>query len=496
MSPQRLPFDPDRVRTPSAKTPPKGPLTVSQITALVQNAIQSALPGTVHVVGEISNFKRHDSGHLYFTLKDNTSELSCVMWRSDAARLRFDPHDGLEVIASGTLDVFERAGRYQLYARRLQPKGIGELELAFRRLCENLKRQGLFDPAHKKKLPPFPTRIAIVTSPTGAAVADIIRTLDRRFPGLHLLVYPVRVQGNGAATEIAEAIRLINANGERLGGIDLIITGRGGGSLEDLWAFNEESVARAIFASAIPVISAVGHEVDLTVADLVADVRAATPTAAAELAVSERNEWIDELTTLTGRIKRATQNHKNLSASRLVAATSKPLLRNPLDLVHRREQILDELTYRMTRYKSARIHATRQRIDRAEAIIRHIAPHAYLSRIAGNLREVVYRLNWAIHKQKHDADQKLQRLAETIPTIASHRFDLARGKVGSLKTVLTAVSHKSVLQRGFSITRLKKDRTVVRSVKNLTDRRRLITQLTDGEIESETVNVHQMELFD
>ncbi len=282
----RQPFNPDLVKVPDDEKHRYGtePISVSQLTAMVKRAIEETLPSTLHVVGEISNFKRHSSGHLYLTLKDRASELSCVMWRSAAAKLPFGPEDGLEVIATGRVEVFERSGRYQLYIRKLEPRGVGALELAFRQLRERLSDAGLFAEKHKRPIPRYPRRIAIVTSPTGAAIADMLRTIKRRYPCVHILVHPVRVQGPGAAQEIAAAIRRVNACAERLGGIDSMIVGRGGGSLEDLWPFNEETVARAIHASRIPIISGVGHEVDVTIADLVADVRAATPTAAAELA--------------------------------------------------------------------------------------------------------------------------------------------------------------------------------------------------------------------
>ncbi len=498
MSSQRPAFNPDLVKAPEAKkkTPLKGPLTVSQVTAIVQRAILDAVPATIHVVGEVSNFKRHSSGHLYFTLKDNSSELSCVMWRSDAARLKFDPENGLEVIASGAVEVFERAGRYQLYTRKLEPKGVGALDLAFRQLCEKLKQEGLFDHNTKKPLPPFPTRIAIVTSPTGAAIADMIRTIQRRYPCVHVLVHAVRVQGETAAGEIASAIRSINRNSKNLGGIDLMIVGRGGGSIEDLWAFNEEVVARAIFASHIPVISAVGHEVDFSVADLVADVRAATPTAAAELAVPELEEVAAGLTGLARRIARATQTHAELATTRVNGAAQKAPLKNPLDLIRRREQILDELEHRMTRTESTQLHDLRKRIENVETTVQRIAPHAYLAKTGGALRDASYRLRWAIDGRMRDAFQKLRHLALTLPATTSHRFDLSREKVRTAETVLGAVSHKSVLGRGFSITRIKKGGKVLRSVKDLTDRQRLITHLADGDVETETVNINQMELFD
>ncbi|MGB2985068.1 MAG: exodeoxyribonuclease VII large subunit, partial [Phycisphaerae bacterium] len=314
----RQPFNPNLIQAPAGERPGAagGPLTVSQVTALVKQAIESALPSTIHVVGEISNFKRHSSGHLYFTLKDRFSELGCVMWRSAAATLKFKPADGLEVIATGTVEVFERTGRYQLYVRRIEPRGVGALELAFRQLCEKLSKEGLFDERHKQPLPAYPERMVLVTSPTGAAVADMLRTIERRFPCVQVFVFPVRVQGPGAASEIAAAIRRVNANSTALGGVDVMIVGRGGGSLEDLWPFNEEVVARAIHASRIPIISAVGHEVDVTIADLVADVRAATPTAAAELAVPVLEEVLAGLAAHESRLSRAVRAKIDILATR------------------------------------------------------------------------------------------------------------------------------------------------------------------------------------
>ena len=238
------------------------------------------------VRGEISNYKLYPSGHHYFTLKDGEGALRCVMFRGDAASLRFRPQNGMQVIAAGRVTVFPRDGQYQLYCARLTPEGAGDLHVAFEQLKEKLLREGLFDRSRKKPIPRFPGRIALVTSPAGAAVRDMLRILKARWPMAQVRVLPVRVQGEGAAEEIAGAIRWCCQTGSA----DLIITGRGGGSMEDLWAFNEEVVARAIYEADIPVISAVGHEPDVTIADFVADLRAATPSNAAELAVPDQNE--------------------------------------------------------------------------------------------------------------------------------------------------------------------------------------------------------------
>ena len=271
--------------------------TVSQITDVIKAELESAFP-FVWVEGEISNFKRAPSGHLYFTLKDERSQLQAVMWRSGARLVRFDLKDGLKVICRGRVTVYEARGQYQLIAEVIEPKGKGALQLAFEQLKEKLRAEGLFDPQRKKKLPLFPKKVGIVTSPRGAAIVDILRTLGRRFARLHIVIYPARVQGEGAAEEIVEGLDYLSRQPD----IDVIIVGRGGGSIEDLWAFNEEKVARAIFRSPIPVISAVGHEVDFTIADFVADIRASTPSVAAEIVIKEEQALLDRVGGLRQRL--------------------------------------------------------------------------------------------------------------------------------------------------------------------------------------------------
>lgn len=271
--------------------------TVSELTRLVKTELENAFP-MLWVEGEISNFHRHHSGHLYFTLKDEISQLRTVMFRSDAKRVPFELKDGLQVVARGRINVYEPRGEYQLVVELLEPKGKGALQLAFEQLKEKLQKEGLFDPARKKKLPLLPKKVGVVTSPRGAAVVDIIRTLERRFARLHILLYPVKVQGEGAAEEIVEGIDYLG----KLPGIDVMIVGRGGGSIEDLWAFNEEKVARAIFRCPIPVISAVGHEIDFTIADFVADIRASTPSVAAEIVIKEEESLRERIENLEKRL--------------------------------------------------------------------------------------------------------------------------------------------------------------------------------------------------
>ena len=271
--------------------------TVSEITRLVKLEVENAFP-LLWVEGEISNFRSYPSGHIYFTLKDEQCQLQAVMWRTNVRLLKFDLKDGLKVICRGRVSVYEARGQYQFMADLIEPKGKGALQLAFEQLKEKLRAEGLFDPKHKKPLPLLPKKVGIVTSPRGAAIIDILRTLERRFARLHILIYPAKVQGEGAADEIVEGIDYFGRQPD----IDVLIVGRGGGSIEDLWAFNEEKVARAIFRSPIPVISAVGHEVDTTIADFVADIRASTPSVAAEIVIKEEQALVDRIDGLHRRL--------------------------------------------------------------------------------------------------------------------------------------------------------------------------------------------------
>lgn len=515
----RAPFNPDRVRVPAETAAlGGGSLTVSQLTALVKRAVEGALPATVHVVGQMSNLKRHSSGHLYFTLKDGGSELSCVMWRSAAEAMKFAPQDGLEALATGTVEVFERAGRYQLYVRRLEPRGVGALELAFRQLREKLEKEGLFDPARKRPLPRFPRRMAVVTSPTGAAISDIVRTMHRRFPCVSIFVYPVRVQGAGAAEEIAAAIRRINANSVALGGVDVMIVGRGGGSLEDLWAFNEEVVARAIFASDIPVVSAVGHEVDVTIADLVADVRAATPTAAGELVVPTLEEVVGRILAVRARLERAASSRNALGRARFRAIEHRATFREPLSIVRRRDLSLDEAMERLTKRMERRASGARRRLDRCAPSLQRIAPHRYLLVMTERLRHRVARLRrnavvraavertrfevvrdrWeAVSPRRRAAvmQERIRSLAKSLPVLLGHVFRLCDARLAAAEQRLEGVSPRSVLARGYSVTWRAKGRKLVRSLRDVDDGERVVTRVEDGEFESEVVGLRQLELF-
>ncbi|HID23678.1 MAG TPA: exodeoxyribonuclease VII large subunit [Planctomycetaceae bacterium] len=335
--------------------PPPEIKTVSQITRELKNLVETHFP-TVWVEGEVSNCTRAASGHVYFTLKDEFAQLRAVIWRSTAARFPFELQDGLHVIAAGPIEVYQPRGTYQLIVQQLLPRGLGALELAFRQLQEKLAAEGLFDAERKRPLPRFPRRIALVTSPTGAAVRDIVQVIMRRWQAVDIVVVPVPVQGEGAAEQIAAALRRI----PRLPQVDLVITGRGGGSLEDLWPFNEEVVARAIFECPIPVISAVGHEIDVSIADLVADRRALTPSEAGELAVPLRSEVEADLRRLRDRLVHGLRQRAERARLTLDAIASRRIFTHPRQRIHDLTTRLDELSEAMRRAVERRAAAARQ----------------------------------------------------------------------------------------------------------------------------------------
>lgn len=289
--------------------------TVSQLTSSIKIVLEDSFQN-IWIEGEVSNLDKPSSGHFYFTLKDDKSELKCVFFKSSNEKIKFEMKDGMQILCSGRISIYEKRGVYQLYVTKAEPKGVGALQLAFEQLKERLFKEGLFDKAHKKEIPLLPERIGIVTSTTGAAIRDILHVLDKRFSNIEVVINPVKVQGDGAGKEIASAIEEFNA----LKNVDVMIIGRGGGSLEDLWAFNEEIVARAIYNSEIPIISAVGHEIDWTISDFVADVRAPTPSVAAEIVVLKKSELLDRLDEI-----------------------EKKIMSFPADIVKGHEQRLDEI---------------------------------------------------------------------------------------------------------------------------------------------------------
>ncbi|MBN1404962.1 MAG: exodeoxyribonuclease VII large subunit [Candidatus Omnitrophica bacterium] len=312
--------------------------TISELTKEIRFSLEGSF-SSIWVEGEVSNFIRHSSGHCYLSLKDAESVLACVIFKDAADALSFKIEDGMKLVCFGRISVYNKRGQYQLYIEQAQPKGIGALQLAFEQLKNKLKKEGLFDAEHKKPLPLLPSRIGVVTSPTGAAIRDILNIIDRRFPNMHIILYPVKVQGGGAKEDIKEAIEVFN----RLNNVDVLIVGRGGGSMEDLWAFNEEIVARAIYNSKIPVISAVGHEIDFTIADFVADLRAPTPSAAAEIVAGKKQDFLDNIENLKQRLKIVLLSQKDSVEQKLKSLRERYAFKQPKILIQQYHQRLDEI---------------------------------------------------------------------------------------------------------------------------------------------------------
>lgn len=353
------------------------PLSVSELNARIKGLIESdPVLGSVYVRGELSNYKVYPSGHHYFTLKDAESSLRCVMFRSAASKLRFRPESGMRVTAWGRVAVYPRDGAYQLYCEGLMPEGAGDLQVAYEQLKAKLADEGLFDPAHKKSIPRYPERIAVITSSAGAAVHDIIRVLRKRWPVAKVVLLPVRVQGVEAPPEIAGALRY--ANKYRVA--DVIITGRGGGSIEDLWAFNDERVARAIYASELPVISAVGHEPDVTIADFVADLRAATPSNAAELVAPDMSELRDALRSAAARLDQAVDRGLSQRRAALTELSSRRVMQSPTGFIDQRRLELDSIRLRLDAAATGRLNRERQEFARLAAKLDALSPLKVLGR--------------------------------------------------------------------------------------------------------------------
>lgn len=350
---------------------------VSQINEYIKARFDAdELLNALFIRGELSNYKVYPSGHHYFTMKDANGALRCVMFRYSAQRLRFRPENGMKVIAMGRISVFPRDGAYQLYCEDLMPDGAGDLHVAFEQLKAKLEAEGLFDPAHKKPLPAYPHRIAIITSGAGAAVMDMLRILARRYPLSKVMILPVRVQGVEAPAEIAGAIRYAN----RYQLADVIITGRGGGSLEDLWAFNDERVARAIYASEIPIVSAVGHEPDVTISDYVADVRAATPSNGAELVAPDQQELRRRLSQLSARMGGAMEKKLTLSRRALDELAKKRVLQSPMHYIEDKRLALDYVQRRLVAASQQQLAGKKQRFIALTAKLDAMSPLKVLAR--------------------------------------------------------------------------------------------------------------------
>jgi exodeoxyribonuclease VII large subunit len=439
------------------ESPERKVVSVGDLTRRIKRSVEDAIRH-VWVAGEISNYRPASSGHVYFTLKDEESQIPCVLWRSSSQRLRFRPEDGMEVVAFGRVEVYVPHGKYQLIVDDLEPRGVGSLQLRFEQLKERLQREGLFDPARKRPLPFLPRKIALVTSPTGAAVQDMLRTIRARCPNVDVLVYAVRVQGEGSAQEIAAAIGHLNLS---IPDLDVMIVGRGGGSIEDLWAFNEEVVARAIHASRIPVVSAVGHETDTTISDFVADVRALTPTDGAVKAVPKLEDLLLALDDLEMKVKRSLSTRAQLARSALDALAGGRALGRIEELPARLGERLDELRERLDQAARQAARPLRDRLDLLRASL-----HADLPRMADGARQRVGHLDEVLGSH-------MRRAAET----AIARLRQAEGK-------LEALSPVAILGRGYSITRLESTNGILRDATQAKPGDRLLTRLASGTLVS------------
>jgi exodeoxyribonuclease VII large subunit len=401
-------------------------LSVTHLTRLIKETLGQAFPA-VWVKGELSGFKRSDRGHIYFALKDRNALVDCVMWKLPAGRLGFEPRDGMEVEAFGAITVYEPRGRYQLVVEGLRPGGLGALLIKLEELKRRLQAEGLFDPARKRPLPRYPARIGLVTSPVGAAVRDLVKVLRARWPSIGIVLAPVRVQGEGSVGEIVAAIRRF----DRYMKVDLLIIGRGGGSLEDLWAFNDEMVVRAIAASRVPVISAVGHEVDWTLADMVADVRAATPSNAAEIAVRDRHDVLHRVEILTERAGRAVRHGVAERRRRLRALIDKYGFRRQRDALGYWQQRVDDLLDRLVRRLRATLDAARARLVAVQGRY--------------GLRE------WP--RTLIERGERAQALSERLAAATVGTIHGARTRLAVYEDRLRALSPRRVMERGYCLVR-------------------------------------------
>ena len=429
--------------------------TVSELTDAVKTELERRFAG-LWVEGEISNLRQVSSGHVYFTLKDEAAQVRAVLFKSRLRRLRFQPADGLHVLAFATLEIYAARGEYQLVCELLEPRGLGALQLAFDQLKSRLAAEGLFESGRKRPLPMLPRRVGLITSPTGAAVRDFLRIVTRRFADVHVVVYPVRVQGDGAAADIAQALADLN----RLGGLDVLVLARGGGSLEDLWAFNEEAVARAIAASKIPVISAVGHETDVTIADFVADLRAPTPSAAAELVVRENAQLVTQLGSLRERLHGAAGQRLRRWRERLDDLGRRRVLTDPARPLREWQRRLDDLGGRLQRGLVLRRHQAGERLERA----------------ARALRPELLRTH--VHHEARHFDQLRGRLERAALEAVGRR----RRAMAAVAGQLDSLSPLACLARGYSICTLPSGEVVTRAGQ-VTPGASVVVRLREGALE-------------
>lgn len=452
-------------------------LSVSELTTAIKSLLEPSFRA-VAVRGEISNFKLQSSGHLYFSVKDSGAQLSAALFKASAARLPRTPKDGDQVIAIGELSIYAPRGAYQIIVRELQFLGTGELLLKFQQLKENLAARGWFEKSRKKPLPKLPRRIGVVTSPTGAVIQDILNILTRRFQGFQVLLNPVRVQGEGAAAEIAQAIHDFNRHALA----DVLIVGRGGGSIEDLWAFNEESVAQAIFESKIPIISAVGHETDVTIADWVADVRAPTPSAAAEIAIAEKAnllKFLDHVETVaTERVRQSVRACRQ----RLQALQRHPALAQPKSLLFQPFQQLDALAQDLKETFERSLSNQRKRLDFCAKQRALLDPSRQLARLRAQLVTLSDSALRAIKAQTERQRERLAFFPETLAQAIRSFVDRKQERLTRMEGHLRSIDPKNLMRKGYAILFAENGRSLILSAEQIAPEQKIVALLHDGKI--------------
>jgi exodeoxyribonuclease VII large subunit len=484
--------------TPSSNIPI---LTVSQLTHAIKLHLEGTFP-LIWLQGEISNCKLQSSGHLYFSLKDPRAQISAVMFRGDMATLTMLPKDGDHMIIRGELNVYPPSGRYQIIVREMRHMGLGELLIRLEELKQKLQKKGWFNPEHKKPLPKHPKRIGVVTSPTGAVIQDILNILSRRFSNFHLILNSVRVQGEGAAKEIAQAINQFNEYDL----VDVMIVGRGGGSIEDLWAFNEEIVAEAIFNSRIPIISAVGHETDYCIADFVADVRAPTPSAAAELVSTDKNQQLIHLKTLQNRIQQTLAHQIKHRRHQLNGILKQPLLLSPYNLLGAWIQRLDDLRMDIDASMKQIIHRQRLTLEGRNRQVQALKPSAQIihfrQKLAHWTKALDSSLSLRLINTKSSLTQKQDRLSQYWSAQQSNRrrhfnaiakqkqldqawqriIGLRKERLITLSSSLHSIDPKNLLKKGYSILFAEKDHSVITSINSIGKDQEIRALVSDGEL--------------
>lgn len=469
----------------SFSAPPRKVYPVSELVAAARTQVERAF-ADVYVEGEISNCRPAESGHLYFTLKDSSAQLRVVMWRTQARLLRFRPGNGLQVIARGRVTIYDERGDLQFQAEHLEPKGAGALQIAFEQLKAKLATEGLFDPGRKKPIPALPARVGIVTSPRGAAIQDILNILRRRHESVNVLIYPAQVQGDSAAAEVTAGVRYFNRQRQ----VDVIVIARGGGSFEDLFAFNDESLARVIAASVLPVISAVGHETDFTICDFVADLRAPTPSAAAELVIHSKQDLAEKLSSLRKRMGQAITYKLLRSNNALSQLAQHAVFARMRDSIARRQQRVDDLSFRLAQVQSGLLRAWSRRLEGHEQQLRQRDPRMRLGAMRRQLDSRTAELNAAVGSMLLRRTTAVEQLTAALARASETALLRRRSRWERLDSSLHALSPKAILARGYALV-FDSEGQLVKDGKQLKKGVRVRTQLARGEFTSEVKRVKE-----